>query len=227
MGLAVQAVIRTNRTNRTMFAVFACSERGRTNRTNEHMSIGHVRFALALGVRGSPTPTVPQWNATVDFHCGKTASNGLPTLNDLLTYPGVIHLSADERTDTAMRGIETAFWGVLGKDPELRTSKSGKPFATMNVVVTVGTADNGKDVGQWLRVACFGEAAEKIAARAEKGDRVYVEGTLTLNTWADKATGEAKTGLNVAAWKCERMSAIGRSRPRDGYMAEERADLMG
>ena len=37
-----------------------------------------------------------------------------------------------------MRGIETAFWGVLGKDPELKTSKTGKAFATMNVVVTVG-----------------------------------------------------------------------------------------
>jgi hypothetical protein len=32
-----------------------------------------------------------------------------------------------------MRGIESAFWGVLGKDPELRTSKTGTPFATMNV----------------------------------------------------------------------------------------------
>jgi single stranded DNA-binding protein len=122
-----------------------------------------------------------------------------------------------QRKDTAVRGIEAAFWGVLGKDPELKTSKTGKAFATMNVVVTVGEADDGKDVSQWVRVACFGETAERIASRAKKGDRLYVEGTLTLNTWADKTTGEAKSGLNLAAFKCEKVSSIGKSRPRQDH----------
>lgn len=116
-----------------------------------------------------------------------------------------------------MRGIEAAFWGVLGKDPELKTSKTGKAFATMNVVVTVGETDDGKDMSQWVRVACFGETAERIASRAKKGDRVYAEGTLTLNTWADKTTGEAKTGLNLAAFKCEKVPGIGKSRPRQDH----------
>jgi single-strand DNA-binding protein len=109
------------------------------------------------------------------------------------------------------RGIETAFWGVLGKDPELKTSKSGKAYTGMNVVVVTGATDDGKDVSQWLRVVCFGETAEAIAARAKKGDRIYCEGTLTLTQWND-AHGEVRHGLNVAAWKCERLSAIGRNR---------------
>ena len=67
-----------------------------------------------------------------------------------------------------MRGLETAFWGTLGADPELKTGKSGKPFATFNVAVTVGHADDGKDVTQWVRVACFGAVAEEIAARAAR-----------------------------------------------------------
>ncbi len=113
-----------------------------------------------------------------------------------------------------MRGIEAAFWGVLGNAPELKTSKSGKAFAQMSIVVAVGQDEDGKDVGQWLRVACFGETAEKLAHQAKKGDRVYVEGTLTLNTWADKATGEARHALNVAAWKCERVVNIGQNRER-------------
>ena len=119
-----------------------------------------------------------------------------------------------------MRGIETAFWGVLGKDPELRTSKTGNAFATMNVAVTVGKADDGKDISQWVRVACFGETAETIAAKARKGDRVYVEGQLTLNTWADKTTGEIKTSLNVAAWRCEKVPAIGKNRQRQNGTQE-------
>jgi single-stranded DNA-binding protein len=70
------------------------------------------------------------------------------------------------------RGIESAFWGVLGKDPELKTSKTGNPFTTMNAVVTVGTSDDGKDVSQWIRVTCFGDTAKNIASKAKKGDRV-------------------------------------------------------
>jgi single-stranded DNA-binding protein len=92
------------------------------------------------------------------------------------------------------RGIEAAFWGVPGRDPELKASKSGTPYAGMNLVVPAGKSDDG-DVSQWVRVTCFGETAKAIAARTKKGDRIYIEGTLTLNTWADKSTGEAKTGL--------------------------------
>jgi single-stranded DNA-binding protein len=82
----------------------------------------------------------------------------------------------------------------------------------MNVAVTVGEADDGKEVSQWVRVVAFGEAAEKIADRAKKADRIYCEGQLTLNTWPDKATGETKTGLNLAAFRCEKVPAIGKNR---------------
>ena len=111
------------------------------------------------------------------------------------------------------RGIETAFWGTLGKGPELKTSKAGTPYTGMNVVVTVGKDDNGKDVSQWLRVTCFGDTAKAIAAKARKGDRIYVEGSLTMSQWND-AQGEMKHGLNVSAWRCERTGNIGKSRER-------------
>ena len=105
----------------------------------------------------------------------------------------------ERKSSLDMRGIESAFFGVLGKDPELKTSKSGAAYATLAVVV-------GEDAdSQWVRVACFGETAEQIAIRAKKGDKVYVEGTLTLNTWTDKTTGEERHGLNVA-WISSRIS---------------------
>jgi len=44
----------------------------------------------------------------------------------------------------------------------------------LNVVVTVGQTDDGKDVSQWLNVACFGDTAKEIVAKARKGDRVDV-----------------------------------------------------
>jgi single stranded DNA-binding protein len=110
-----------------------------------------------------------------------------------------------------MRGIETAFWGTLGSDPELKVSKNGKLFASFPVVVTVGQSDDGKDIGQWIRVACFSEVAEKFAGAAKKSDRCYVEGNLTMSSWTT-ATGETKTGLNVAAWRVDRLANIGKHR---------------
>jgi single stranded DNA-binding protein len=111
-----------------------------------------------------------------------------------------------------VRGLECAFWGTLGKASELKTSKNGKAFANMNVVVSVGQSDDNKDVSQWIRVACFGATAENIAARTKKSDRIYVEGSLTMTQW-NAADGEVKHGLNVAAWKCGRLGNIGKHRP--------------
>lgn len=112
-----------------------------------------------------------------------------------------------------MRGIETAFQGTLGRDPELKTSKAGTPYAVLSVVVSVGKDEDGKDIGQWARVTCFKETAAKIAATAKKGDRVYVEGSLTLDAWT-AADGEKRTGLSVVAWKCEKLAQIGNNRPK-------------
>lgn len=112
-----------------------------------------------------------------------------------------------------MRGIETAFEGVLGREPELRTSKTGKAFATLAIAVTTGQVEDGADLTTWVRTTCFGETAKEIAATAHKRSRVYVEGSLTLNTWETTA-GEQRTGLNCAAWKVIVLGQIGQRRPK-------------
>ena len=112
-----------------------------------------------------------------------------------------------------MRGLEVAFWGVLGKGPELKTSRSGKPWTSLNIAVVIGKADDGAEVSQWVRVAVFGDAATTICERARKGDKVYVEGNLTLDTWT-AADGEKRHGLSVLAWKCEKLAQIGKNRPK-------------
>ncbi|MBL8845462.1 MAG: single-stranded DNA-binding protein [Hyphomicrobium zavarzinii] len=101
--------------------------------------------------------------------------------------------------------IEAAFIGRVGSDPELKTSAEGKPWAAFNVAV-------GKDEAtQWVRVAVFGARAEELAGPLKKGDRVYVEGNLTMRTW--EKSGEKRAGINVAAWKCECLGQIGRNKP--------------
>lgn len=105
-----------------------------------------------------------------------------------------------------MKGIECAFTASLGQDVELKTSKAGKRFASFSCIVDMGMGEDG----QWLRCICFGEFAEQLAGRARKGDKVYVEGALTLNHW--ESDGETKHGLNVTAWRAERLANIGRAK---------------
>jgi single stranded DNA-binding protein len=104
-----------------------------------------------------------------------------------------------------MDSIECAFSGRVGSDPELKTSLSGNPWTAFNVAIGQG------DDAQWIRVAVFGARAEELAVQIKKGDRIYAEGNLTMRTW-EKA-GEKRTGLNVAAWKVEKVGAIGRNKP--------------
>ena len=48
---------------------------------------------------------------------------------------------------------------------------------------------------------------------AHKGDRVYVEGHLSLATWQD-SEGKPRSGLAVSAWKVEKLGNIGRNRAK-------------
>jgi single-stranded DNA-binding protein len=101
--------------------------------------------------------------------------------------------------------IDCAFYGFLAAAAEARTSQAGKPWVRLRVGV-------GKDDAlQWVQVAVFGKAAE-IAADLKKSDRVYVEGTIKLDSWRGN-DGIERHGLSVAAFKCEPTHRIGRNKP--------------
>lgn len=112
------------------------------------------------------------------------------------------------------KGIETAFIGIVGKTPELRMSRSEKPYTSFSVGVQTGHQDDaGRDELQWVRTSCFGEVAQRIATSATKGDKVYVEGVMRLERWRT-SDGQDRADLNCAAWKVEALGKIGRNRPK-------------
>jgi single-stranded DNA-binding protein len=102
--------------------------------------------------------------------------------------------------------IECAFSGFMAADAERRTSQAGKAWTRLRVGV-------GKDDDvQWVSVAVFGKYVE-AAAELKKADKVYIEGTISLNTWKG-GDGVERAGLSVAAWKCEQTHLIGRNKPK-------------
>jgi single-strand DNA-binding protein len=110
--------------------------------------------------------------------------------------------------------IDCAFFGFLPADAEPRVSQAGKNWVRFRVGV-------GKDDAvQWISVGVFGKAAETVSD-LKKGDRVYIEGSIKVDSWRG-SDGAERHGLSVAAFKCERTHQIGRSKPqpkreRDGH----------
>jgi single-stranded DNA-binding protein len=100
--------------------------------------------------------------------------------------------------------IDCACYGFLAADAETKVSKAGKTWARLRV--GVGKDDNL----QWVSVAVFGQAAE-VAAKLKKGDRVYVEGNIKIDTWTGN-DGTERHGLSVASLKVEKTHNIGRNR---------------
>lgn len=102
--------------------------------------------------------------------------------------------------------IDCAFFGFVTADAEPRTSQAGKLWVRLRVGV-------GKDDAvQWVSVAVFGKAAD-AAANLKKNDRVYIEGTIKLDSWRG-SDGAERHGLSVAAFRCEQTHRIGRNRPK-------------
>ena len=76
--------------------------------------------------------------------------------------------------------IDCALYGFLAADADSRVSKAGKPWVRLRVGVC-----KDHDM-QWVSVSCFGRAAETAAA-LKKGDRIYCEGSIRIDSWRGNA----------------------------------------
>ena len=104
-----------------------------------------------------------------------------------------------------MHAIECAAIGETVGDVKAGTSQAGKPW--LSFTIRVGTGDEA----QWPRIAVFGEVAANLQGKLAKGVRVYVEGSVKLSAW-QSGQGEARSGLSIAAKRCDVIGAIGRQR---------------
>lgn len=75
--------------------------------------------------------------------------------------------------------------GNLGKDPELSYTQSGVAVAKFSVGVNP-RSNNETTQTQWYRVTAWRQAAENCSKYLRKGQKVYVDGTLTVDEWKDR-----------------------------------------
>ncbi|WP_367025185.1 single-stranded DNA-binding protein [Methylococcus sp. ANG] len=81
--------------------------------------------------------------------------------------------------------------GTLYKDPQSRTSASGKPFCTAQL----RTEQDGQSV--WCSVICFDTAACEELMRCHAGDAVAAQGRLKISTY--EKNGEVRPSLDITA----------------------------
>ncbi len=91
--------------------------------------------------------------------------------------------------------------GNLAADPKLRFTNKGKAACEGRVLVNERRMN---EAGEWedteptgIRFVLFGTPAEHLAESGRKGTRLLLVGTLRTESWADRTTGEKRTGQKL------------------------------
>lgn len=88
--------------------------------------------------------------------------------------------------------------GRLGRDPEIKQTKSGSNMCSMSVAVDSGFGNNKTTT--WYRVSAFGKNAESSAKHLKKGSLICASGDLAVNEFEGK-DGTTKLSLDITADK--------------------------
>lgn len=86
--------------------------------------------------------------------------------------------------------------GRLTRDPEQRTTTTGKTIASFGIAVDRGGQD---DTADFFNVTAWEKLGELVVQYLAKGRRVLVQGRLRQDTWDDKETGKKQSRIEVVA----------------------------
>lgn len=86
--------------------------------------------------------------------------------------------------------------GRLTRDPEMRTTTTGKSIASFSLAVDRQTQDDQADFFDVTAWEKLGELANQYLS---KGRRCLVQGRLRQDTWDDKETGKKRSKIEIVA----------------------------
>ncbi len=103
--------------------------------------------------------------------------------------------------------------GNLTRDPELRHTAKGTAVSEIGLAIN-RTWSNDQGIKQedttFVDVSVWGKQAELIQQYVVKGNPIYIEGRLQLDTWDDKATGQKRSKMRVI---CENFQFLPTGKP--------------
>jgi single-strand DNA-binding protein len=86
--------------------------------------------------------------------------------------------------------------GRLVRDPEQRTTTTGKTIASFSIAVDRGGQD---DTADFFNVTAWEKLGDLVIQYLAKGRRVLVQGRLRQDSWDDKETGKKQSRIEVTA----------------------------
>lgn len=86
--------------------------------------------------------------------------------------------------------------GRLTRDPEMRTTTTGKSIASFSIAVDRGGQDDQAD---FFDVTAWEKLGELVNQYLSKGRRCLVQGRLRQDSWDDKETGKKRSKVEVVA----------------------------
>ena len=87
--------------------------------------------------------------------------------------------------------------GNLGKDPEIRSTGSGKKVASFSLAVDQGYGDNKKT--EWVNIIAWEKLAELAEKFLKRGKTVALSGYLQTSSREDKQSGQKRYKTEVVA----------------------------
>jgi single-strand DNA-binding protein len=116
--------------------------------------------------------------------------------------------------------------GNLGRDPEIRTTQSGKKVANLRLATTERWKDRNsgemKERTEWHTVIIWNEHLITVAEKyLHKGSKIYLEGQITTRKWTDQQNNERySTEIVVNPFKGELQMLD--SKPKEERKQDER-----
>ena len=86
--------------------------------------------------------------------------------------------------------------GRLTRDPEQRTTTSGRTVVSFSIAVDRQTQDDQTD---FFDITAWEKLGELVMQYLSKGRRVLVQGRLRQDSWDDKETGKKRSRVEVTA----------------------------
>lgn len=86
--------------------------------------------------------------------------------------------------------------GRLTRDPEQRTTTTGKTIASFSIAVDRGGQEDQAD---FFDVTAWEKLGELVVQYLSKGRRCLVQGRLRQDSWDDKETGKKRSRVEVVA----------------------------
>jgi len=86
--------------------------------------------------------------------------------------------------------------GRLTRDPEVRTTTTGKTITSFSLAVDRGGQEDAAD---FFDVTAWEKLGELVSQYLSKGRRCLVQGRLRQDSWEDKETGKKRSRVEVVA----------------------------